>query len=227
MAIIRSILFSAIALLLFTSSEVGEKNEYRNYFDLSPEEFFRLDVAKQRVNLEDPDNDLAAVSVFHATNMLRDMKGKKTLKPSYSLYLAGLAHIEEMRRHNFFGHYNNHNRARRTIRQRIEEQGGNYYIVGENLAKVHPFSTGDIQYTYRKYGGRYAYFDKKGRPLKPMTYGQLGKSVVTDWYRSKGHKENLLDTDFQYLGVAIVIVPNGFRTQRLPDVYAAQEFGAY
>ena len=139
--------------------------------------------------------------------------------------MAGLSHIEAMQRYGFFGHFNNYDTKNRTIRQRVENQGGQFYIVAENLAKVHPFQIKTKNYRYRYRNGNYFYYDMDNRPLQPMSYGQLGKSIVTDWYNSKGHRQNLLDPELTYLGVAVEILPNAYQQSSLPDVYAAQEFG--
>ncbi len=217
-----------ILVIVFISSSFVDRpltEKEFNYFEMSPEEFFASDVANEPINLFAPDNGLASVSVFHATNLLRKKRGYKTLRPNYNLHLAGLAHIEAMQKHNFFGHYNRYDRRNRTISQRVRNSGGRFYVVAENLARVHPFKLKGEEYKYRYRYGKYYYYDRHDQPLKPMTYGELGKSIVTDWYHSPGHRENLFDKDLTHLGVAVVIAETLHKSSELPHVYAAQEFG--
>ncbi len=214
-------------VLGLSSSTVADRSEEKevNYLSLSPEEFFSMELANMTIDLENPDNNLASISIFHATNLLRKKRRLRTFKPNYVLHRAGLSHINAMQRYNFFGHTNSYDRKNKTIRQRVENQGGQFYIVAENLARVHPFQTNESHYRYRYMNGRYHYYDDRNRPLRPMTYGEFGKSVVTDWYHSKGHRDNLLDPELIYLGVAVDIEKGAYRSSKLPNVYAAQEFG--
>jgi len=175
--------------------------------------------------LYNPDDNLASIAIFHATNLVRKRKGLGVLKPNYELHMAGIAHIEAMQRHGFFGHFNEYDQDNRTIRQRVENQGGHFYIVAENLARVHPFALDAKHYRYRKGNNQYFYYGENNQPLRPMTYGELGKSIVKDWLNSKGHRENLLDPELTYLGVAVEIDNNAYSSSQLPNVYAAQEFG--
>lgn len=226
MKFLTQIFFISFLLFAFNVSD-SDIETNRSLLLLQPEQFFRHEYSNLQIDLRNPNDNLLTVSIFQATNLLRKKKGRKMFKPDYALHLAGLDHIGAMNRHKFFGHRNPYNSRQTDFRKRIENRGGKFYIVAENLALVHPFKTKNDQYRYRVINSRYYYFDMNGRPLRPMTYGELGKSIVTDWYNSKGHRANLLARELTHLGVAAKITKMNYGRKKLPDVYAVQEFGAY
>lgn len=227
MKTLNTFLILFLILTSFSSADEPITTTNRSLLLMEPKEFFSHEAAHQQINLQNPNHHLLSVSVFQATNLLRKLHGLQALKPDYSLHLAGMDHISSMRKHQFFDHYNPYNSKQRTFRQRIENHGGKFRAVGENIALVHPFQTDKNYYRYRKIGNQYHYYNEHGQPLGLMTYGQLGKSILRDWYNSLGHRRSILSVTYTHLGVATLICTNNNMGKALPKVYAVQNFGAY
>ena len=194
---------------------------------MQPEEFFAHHASQQTIDLYKPNDHLLSVSVFQATNLLRKRHGLAPLKPDYALHMAGMNHITSMKKNAFFGHDDPYNNSQKTFWKRIQKNGGKFRTVAENIALVHPFDTNSNFYRYRRVGNQYQYFDSNGNRLSVMTYGELGKSLLKDWYNSKGHRKNLMAHDLTHLGIATHITKKNRTGKQLPEVYAVQNFGAY
>ena len=226
----KNAIYIIVCLFLLTGFTTDHNNltvTNRSLLLMQPEEFFSHSASQETINLIKPNDHLLSVSVYQATNLLRKKHGLSPLKPDYALHLAGQDHISSMKKNRFFDHYDPYNSKQKTFWQRIKNHGGKFRTVAENIALVHPFRTDKSYYQYRKVGNQYYYYDEKGRELSLMTYGELGKSILTDWYNSKGHRKNLLAKDLTHLGIATHISEKNKRGKNLPKVYAVQNFGAY
>jgi len=207
--------------------ETTEVEKKIQLWELSPTDFFMHTSVKQELDLRNPDNYLLSIAVFQATNHLRDQKNLSRFTPNIELHRAGKKHIDEMLTHNFFGHVNDYNQTYSTFDKRIKIEGGDFGYMAENLALLSSFDTEANKYQYRQVGSSYHFFDLHGRKLKLHTYESFAKEVVTEWYKSKGHRRNLFNPELSHIGIAVHIEPFQYNSHQLPNVYAVQEFGGY
>ncbi len=222
----KSNLLLFLAMLIFNHHSVAFNGGYKTnkLWQLSPEKFFTTSEASQLVDLKHPNHYVLSISIFQATNLLRKKKGLSQLKPRLDLHNAGESHLKQMQKHHFFSHYNHVDASEYDITLRAKKYGGNYAFLGENIAIVPPMVVPNGKYRIQNLQGKIHYFDLTWKPLKVMTYGELGKHLVTEWYHSPGHRANLLNPHFNYVGVASMIVYSS-GPDRIPDVYAIQDFG--
>ncbi len=92
--------------------------------------------------------------------------------------------------------------------------------AAENIAmdKVYRLLGRPIAMGYQ--GCNFTYGDTK-TPVPIHTYASLAKQVVDRWYKSPGHKKNLLNPKFRRLGSGVGIDPNG---PACGDFYLTQNF---
>jgi len=222
------LVFFISMLFVFSSFTTGEtESAERKLWQLTPREFFSNGVANQTINLNNPNDYLLSIAVFQATNELRQQNRLPKFVPNRELHLAGALHIDEMRRKGFFDHVNPYNKAQKTLGQRIKYQGGQFNYMAENLALLPSFNSRNDTYRYRKVDRRYRFFELNGSKLPVHTYESFAKEVVYEWYKSKGHRQNLLNSELTHIGIAVYIEPYNYDSHILPDVYAVQEFGGY
>ncbi len=217
--------FCFLILLLFGSIAGYTRSENIPLWQLSPKQFFATNDAKQIINIEHPDHYLLSISIYHATNQLRQKKGLQPLQPMRILYDAGMYHLKAMKQFHFFAHENPINKKERTLYQRVKNRGGAFNMVGENLAQVLPMRSNG-KYLIQYDGERYVYFDRRGRQLQLLSYGELGQYIVDQWYESSGHRKNLLNPDYKYIGIATLVEEFDLNDGRVPSIYAVQEFAA-
>ena len=172
----------------------------------------------------DPSNynpDTLAQAIFEATNALRLKKGLEALKPSSSLSNASEYQANRMASEKSLQHHWPNDPVYGTPRQRIEKFKGNFQTTGENIAQDYLLSIPSGKSYFL--GPKREALSRSGQKIPFRSYEELAKKVVEDWYRSKGHRQNLLG-NYKYLGIgASFLVPE----KKGPnfDVYLVQNFG--
>ena len=112
-------------------------------------------------------------AVFKYTNLERQKAGKSTLSWDAKLAAVARAHSEDMAKNRFFSHTGSNGR---TAGQRLNAAG--FYTWGENIA-----ATG--------------YYNLNSNP------DAVGKALVDMWMGSSGHRTNLLNANYNRLGVGV------------------------
>ena len=69
------------------------------------------------------------------------------------------------------------------------------------------------------------YHHHNGNQIRELTYAELAKKIVQSWMNSPGHKTNILEKEYTFLGVGISIIENPYNKDELPFVLATQLFG--
>jgi len=107
---------------------------------------------------------------------------------------SALLHSGNMVKYNFFSHTDLINHSFGSPLMRIQLCNGDFQIVGENLA------------------------------FYPITLGSFPEKVVNGWMNSPGHKENILNPEFSFVGIgtAFRIIGHCF-----PYALITQNFGGY
>ena len=72
---------------------------------------------------------------------------------------------------------------------------------GENIAYTFgiEYKAGKGVYSPDQNGGYFSY-KYKGKPIENHTYLGFAKAILTQWMNSPGHRANILNSDFTYLG---------------------------
>ncbi len=112
------------------------------------------------------------------------------------------------------------NRRQEVLESYFEDLGPKGCAALENIAmdKVYRLLGRPIAMGYQ--GCNFTYGDTK-TPVPIHTYASLAKQVVDRWYKSPGHKKNLLNPKFRRLGSGVGIDPNG---PACGDFYLTQNF---
>jgi uncharacterized protein YkwD len=198
--------------------------EQNGYYDQSHQDFLESTHAQQFIDPRNFDDALLEACVFHATNALRSERGLEETDHSAALQTAARGHAIEMAQYDYFSHKD---RSGEYSEDRIPAAGGLFPYTGENIAKFYPY---DMNYGQSYYprsieqGYEYRYTGSKER-IPPIRYTDFAKMLVEEWFHSKGHRENLMDPEFNYLGVGVAITTNAEFLEEMPSVYLVQNFG--
>lgn len=155
--------------------------------------FAQLPIANRPIDLKKIDYALLNAAIFYATNWQRDRNYQKPLKYSAALEKAAFEHSKDMVQHNFFSH-RSPVEGRETHDKRIRAAGVFGGYMGEN-----------IHYHY----------------LFADTYWNEAKKIVISWMNSPGHRRNILNGSYQYIGCGAYI---GNLDGRSNAIVATQNF---
>ena len=90
------------------------------------------------------------------------------------------------------------------MKDRLRRVGINNAYMAENIAYISLLDRDPARplYTPEQNGGYFSY-TYKGEPLRNHTYLSLAKAVVEQWMHSPGHRENILNGHYVYLGCGV------------------------
>ena len=180
--------------------EINLKDHYSEH---NLNSFFNLANLQNRIIKSFVDVDLLDAVVFWYTNVVRLKFHLKQFQFHHKLRQTAILHSEQMNRHNFFSHDNAFVAKYKTLTNRIDSvldnnfQGFMYW--GENIADC-PVIEANKTFTIENSNGIQRLFSMEGKEIFPYSYNEFAKSVVVDWMNSPGHRENILNPDFVYLG---------------------------
>ena len=129
------------------------------------------------------------------------------LNHSKSLEASSSGHSEDMARYDFFSHKSKV-RSKRTLKERLQEVEIYNASSAENIAKTFSIRmiSGKSFYTPSQNGGYFSY-DFKGNPIPNHTYLSFAMDLVDQWMNSPGHRENILNPEYIYLGCGTILYP--------------------
>lgn len=196
------------------------------YAALSEDEFYRWEPAQAKIDFKAPDLGLLAAAVFFETNAQRRSAGQKALAWSSKLARVALAQAREMVQLGYFSHLSP-TPGRRTLADRLAAEGLIQGYHGENLAKgfglqyqpdrpvLGPSVTGgDFKYSLLEPG------------IAPHTYLSAAKALVAQWLSSPAHRQNILDSRYEWLGCAVVPY-QAAEYEKMDFLMAVQDFSSY
>lgn len=141
--------------------------------------------------------------VLLKTNEERKKYGLKPFRPHPRLRMMAARHSEQMLLHRFFSHENPFEPRFRTLTDRMQSVMGNgfagFRCFGENIAKS-PTLKGDDKFEIRIEGGIPHFYDLHGNEMFRYTVDEFARAVVTGWMNSPGHRANILNPQYEYLG---------------------------
>jgi uncharacterized protein YkwD len=172
--------FSRIAPIHINGSVVKIKNQTIDLALIFPSE-----------NITKKTQDIEFV-IFRETNAQRISNGKRPLKLDEDLSRIAREHSKDMAENNFLSHVNQRGedptaRAIRNGYNVYKELGGGLYRygIGENIGKM---PTGNVV----------------GFGYVSNTAEAIGVALVKDWMESPGHRANILDSQFDLIGIGVV-----------------------
>lgn len=193
--LILLILFGSVtfcwAKFVWTDADY-EKYDYKT--------FVKLPAVNERIDMRRVNYPLLNAAVFYETNRWRTYKGRQALKHSPALEKAAQGHSKDMVKYNFYSH-SSRLRSKRTLKKRLAKVGIHNAYIAENIARVFgiEYKSGYPIYMPHQNGGYFSY-RLKGKPIKNHTYIGLAKGVVRAWMNSPGHRENILNSKYKYMG---------------------------
>jgi uncharacterized protein YkwD len=198
------------------------------YAKLDWKAFYQIPEVNQKMDLINPDYDLLNAAIFYVTNEEREKAGKGPLKYSYQLRNAAVLHSEKMLELKFFSHNNTKDTTFFNPTKRIERSGGNFVFTGENITRLSVMNYTKEKFKTYKQDDLYKYFAPNGKiEIETLTYLNFAKNVVSDLLKSEDNKANMIFNQFEFLGCGAVVIPNPYRTRKLPVAYVTQNFGGY
>lgn len=220
-----SLIFALIcSLLAFCQADDNNKPNFAPisstyYTKYSGKEFLALEALNQSIDFENPDMELLNAAVFHLTNNERQKRKLKPLQYSPALRNAAQFHSEQMRDLKFYSHTNKKNEAFATHRDRIRYFGGKLAYTGENIYMLPAVK---IRYNYE-----YVCFVRKSEyAATSLTYLELSRQLVKGWMNSPGHRANILNKNFKYLGCGNALPLNPSKSKKRIYNLSTQNFGS-
>ena len=137
-------------------------------------------------------------SILHYTNRERRRRGLRSLQGHVILIRAARGHSRWMAHRNRFSHTGG---GGTQPGDRVQKAGYKYSSVGENI--------------WQASGGKGSAWQSK---FFWNSSWRLGRAAVISWMNSPGHRENLLNPDWQHIGI-------GVATNKRGRIYLTQNFG--
>jgi len=173
------------------------------YADYDVNTFFGIANLQQRITKMSVDADLLNAAVFWFTNIERKKHNLKQFEFHNKLQQTAVLHSEQMKRHNFFDHENTFEARYKTLTDRINSVKDNsfqgFMAWGENISD-YPIIKANENFTIENRNGVQRLFSANGTEILPYSYYEFAKIVVDGWMNSPGHRANILNSDYEYLG---------------------------
>lgn len=172
----------------------------------------------QQVNGRTIDQAAFNAAILHYTNNIRCQRGLRPFTTQRDVFGAATTHARNMAATKTYSHNLNIRRAR-NLRERLQTQNASFRAAAENISKTFVYylnGRGFIQ------SGRCNFrYTANGQPIPVHTYRTLAEELVTSWYNSPDHRQNILSRRLSRMGAGLGIVKN---TPLCGELYAAQVF---
>ena len=173
------------------------------YSDYDSNTFVNIANLQHQITKLFVDAELLNVAVFWFTNIERRRFNLKQFQFHDKLRQTATLHSEQMKYHNFFSHDNDFDAGYKTLGDRINSVKDNgfqgFMAWGENIAD-YPVIKANEMFTVENRNGVQRLFSANGKEIFPYSYYEFAKNVVEGWMNSPGHRKNILNPDFTYLG---------------------------
>lgn len=179
-------------------------NKYIDYYKgYDSNTFFAIDDLQKRIPKVFVNTALLNAAIFWHTNLERIKHGLKPFQFHEKLMQMATLHSEQMREHKFFDHENKFDGRFKTLTDRLEyvkdDSFHGFFSFAENIADC-PVIKANESFTYSVKNGVIHFYTMEGKEFFPFTYAEMAKSVVDSWMNSPGHRANVLNSDYLYLG---------------------------
>ena len=189
-----------LLLISILISTICAKNFDIDYKDYNYKSFAESRYAKIRFDIDSIDYHLLSMALFYETNRHRVLNGLPIFKHLDILDKSAFGHSRDMVEYNFFSHTSVIS-EKRSLSMRLREVGLNSCCWAENIAISFgiEYKSGRAVYSPMQNGGYFSY-QYRGKPIKNHTYLGVAVEVLKQWMNSAGHKRNILNPSFEYLG---------------------------
>ena len=181
------------------------------YSDFIVNTFFFFENLQRKFSKFFIDLELLNAVIFWFTNVVRKTFNLNQFKFHNRLMEIELLHSEQMKYYKFFDHENAFNERYKTLTDCINSVEGinfpSFMSWGENIAD-YPVIKANEQFTIEKRNGMHHFFSINGKEIFPFSYYEYAKTVVEGWMKSSGHRENILNPNFTYLGWGVQCTEN-------------------
>ena len=143
-----------------------------SYGKYNSDSFQKLEIVNQKIDVVNIDYPLLNAAIFYSTNLQREKYRKIPFIFSKYLTKAAQEHSEDMVEFKFYSHTSKV-RGKKTMSERLKLVGISNAFTAENI---------------------FDFF------LKSPTYWSLAQGLVNGWMKSKGHRANILNKNYEYLG---------------------------
>lgn len=151
----------------------AQSNWKTNYYErYSYRNYTNYESFNHEVEVTTFDARLLNAAIFYETNRQRSLYGMAEFKYHQNLEVCAQSHSEDMANWDFFSHESPVS-GKRTMTDRMGQVGFVNLCMAENIS----------------------YHDVSNR-----TYSDLAKSIVDSWMNSPGHRANILNERYRYLG---------------------------
>ena len=112
--------------------------------------------------------------------------------------------------HDFFSHDNPYNPTYRSLKDRINSINNEinqvFSSIGENISDHPILKTDGNKFVVKSLLNTQRYYSIDGlKEIHPFTYKEFAIEVVNGWMNSYGHRQNILNPNFNYLGCGAVL----------------------
>ena len=177
------------------------KTDYYSDYDVNT--FANIVNLQQKIIKSFIDVDLLDAAVFWFTNIVRKTYNLNQFQFHEKLRQSAILHSEQMIVHNFFGHENNFVKKYKTLSNRIDsvkdDEFQSFMCYGENIAD-YPIIKANQSFSFENKDGMTRLISTDGHEIFPYSHYEYAKIVVEGWMNSPGHRRNILNNDFLYLG---------------------------
>jgi uncharacterized protein YkwD len=151
------------------------------------------------------DRDLLERAIIYFTNREREKHRLRSCRYEEKLREAARSHSEEMVRHRYFSHESPipENRELLDRIKKVQIPLANT-VMGENIGVDYLLKIAGVPYykTYRQ--GKIVYISvDTEEPIGYQSYWDFAKSMVDNWMKSSGHRENILNEKFDRIGIGV------------------------
>lgn len=164
------------------------------------ETFASYGPALGRIDMKNIDYPLLHAAIFYETNRQRAANGLPAFGHSPALEKSAAGHSADMVGRNFFSH-ESPVRGKETLARRLALVGIKNAFSAENIALCFgiEYEAGKGVFSPDQNGGYFSY-EYRGTPIENHTYIGLAKAALKGWMESPGHRKNILNGSYTYLG---------------------------
>ncbi len=195
------------------------------YQNFNFESFSRYAPTHKKINIRAIDYPLLNAAIFYETNRQRKKNRLPVFKHAPALEKSSMNHSSDMVVYSFFSHTSRIANKKR-LSDRLQQVGLTNISSAENIAKTFALDLIANKPYYRpSQNGGYFSYRYKGTPIQAHTYLSFAKQVLKVWMKSPGHRRNILNPEYIYLGCGAVL-ENIKNTNEVPHIFSTQNFSS-
>jgi uncharacterized protein YkwD len=166
--------------------------------------FFKLEIFHQIIDEKKVDRSLLHAAMFYATNEQREKQGLEPFRHQEKFEKVAADHAADMVKYDFYSHVSVV-KGKKTVRDRFLLEGINPKMVAENISSSYALNYQIGRKVYPPKNGIFQYSTGDREEILPHTYLSYARDVVRLWMESPGHRANILNPQFHYLGCGAMI----------------------